>query len=207
MTEVLAHGDKISAGPLEIVVHIEAPAVQPIAPGLAFRAPHFHAPPQPVEDNGREELRQQVLLFREQCHRIEEEQEKRARGLERQEQELQGRSADVERDRTLWDQRRQEIEQECRRQQETAASLLRAAEARARELSAPALDLQRREEALALQAEELRQRETALEKRSAELDAQHSHRHIRVPLLNCPFKRKGESICPSARFGAAGSVA
>jgi hypothetical protein len=118
----LTQGDRVSAGPVEIVVHIEATSTQ-AAPGRPFRAPHFHPVPQPIDDGGREELRQQVLLFREevgrfraQRQRIEEEQDQRARELERREQpvirqadELRQQQAALEKRAAALDTQRQEL--------------------------------------------------------------------------------------------------
>jgi hypothetical protein len=93
----LGPGDRLGMGPVEAVVQVEMPAAPPgpQPPGLAFRAPHFHPAPKPQDDGDREQLRQQILLFREEVGRfreqrqqIEEEQGRKATELEERSREL-----------------------------------------------------------------------------------------------------------------------
>src|SRR5205085_1939393 len=125
----------ITAGPAQLTVRIEA-----VAPAPALRAPHFQPGPAPADTPDREDLqarfqlfRGEVARFKEQRERIEEEQGQRRLELEQKEREVQARSAELERDRALWHQRREEIERECRQREKQAV--------------AP-LDLRQREQAL-----------------------------------------------------------
>ncbi|MCI0458184.1 MAG: hypothetical protein L0Z62_14565, partial [Gemmataceae bacterium] len=113
VSATLVHGDRVTVGPVELVVHIE-PAQDPAPPLTASAGP----------DLERETFRQQVLLFREEVtrfkqarERIQETQEQQRAEVEQRARALAEQSAELERDRALWHQRRAEIEEECRQRE------------------------------------------------------------------------------------------
>jgi chromosome segregation ATPase len=129
-TQRLDDGDRITLGAVELHVLVTNPA-RLVAVRLA---------PFPLADDG------------------EAEQEERSRQLDAVEKELRERAEELETDRVIWYQRREQVEQECRRLREEAEALGREAQQRQQELEAREDGLrQAREEIGLLRADVVRQ--------------------------------------------------
>ncbi len=109
-TQRLDDGDRITLGAVELLVRIT------IAPAAA-RPPAVRLAPIPRSDNGAPDR------------------DERVQQLDAVEKELRERAEELETDRVIWYQRREQVEQECRRQREEVARQQNELEAARRELA------------------------------------------------------------------------
>ncbi|MFL5341768.1 MAG: hypothetical protein ACJ8F7_16610 [Gemmataceae bacterium] len=144
---VLAHGDCIQIGPIELHIGLALPesAPRPAAePSVSFVPLPATAPSYRPAAQGNDVWQQHqadVKQFREQVARFEERRRLTEADEQRQRQALEGRqhqldeeTRELEADRILWYRRREEVERESREQAEKAAAITRDAEQRMAEV-------------------------------------------------------------------------
>jgi chromosome segregation ATPase len=127
----LAHGDVIQIGALELHVQLALPTpqVMPASPGVSFiplPQPSYTPPPAPEPANVWQQYQQEVTQFRAQTAQFEQQQqwlEEREQQIEQKHRQLVEHERELESDRVIWYQRREQIERECRELAERAASM------------------------------------------------------------------------------------
>jgi chromosome segregation ATPase len=97
----------------------------------------------------------------------------RNRQLEVREKHVQDQLEELETDRAIWYRRREQVEQECKQQTESASALTRKLQQQERELDALRADLEEREQAFLSGRAEVEEQHTELSGRSEELAQQH----------------------------------
>jgi predicted nucleic acid-binding Zn-ribbon protein len=99
--------------------------------------------------------------------------DERLRQLQAREKQVQEQLEELETDRAIWYRRREQVEQECQQQSETAAVLSRQLQQQERELAALRADLEEREQAFLTGRSEVEEQQTEVSSRSEELAKQH----------------------------------
>jgi chromosome segregation ATPase len=180
----LTDGDRITVGSAEIVVHVRS---QETAETVQKRPRASTSAAEDSKDSlpaslaaAQKELQKQLQEFRAQVVRFQEErdtaaadQERRDRELDERalklralEQQLAEQTAELEADRAVWYQKREEIERDCFQKQRAES------ERKAEEAAAQLVDLQEREKAVARHAEELARQQANVDERTAEVAKQ-----------------------------------
>src|SRR5262245_56298060 len=127
----LAHGDAIQIGNIELCVHLALPSApaMPQSPGVSFvplPQPAYAPPAAPEPANVWQHYQQEVSQFRAQMAQFEQQRqwlEQREQQIEQKHRQLVEHERELESDRVIWYQRREQIERECRELAERAASM------------------------------------------------------------------------------------
>jgi len=168
----LVHGDRVSVGKVELVVHIHKPAQpgtrHPEQPAAAPLTPKALAAAKQQLQEQVAQFQDAVARFKTEAHSMETQQQQhheklqtRAAQLDERQRRLEEQTTDLENDRVTWYQRREEIARECQQQEKTTAP----GHTGSGQAAAAPADVVQREKALLVRAEEL-------DRRQQELDAQ-----------------------------------